>query len=67
MTAAHPVPSDVDADTVIDLVEDCREVSGVLGSFVPTTIVLPEPRSATAFDIDDALAASLEGWSSYGS
>lgn len=67
MTTYNPVPSDVEAESIIDLVEDCREVSGVLGSFVPTVIVLPEARTADPVEISAFVAAGLDGYEAYGS
>jgi len=64
--SAFRTPSDVDPASVIDLIEDCREVSGVLGSFVPTGLRLPQPRAAGAPGIDPATAAMLDGYGEYG-
>lgn len=59
-----------DDETLIDLVEDCREVSGVLAPYVPHTITLPVPRDAapveTVLPIDEAAVAGLSGWGDYG-
>lgn len=67
MTTSAPVPSDVEAESIIDLVHDCREVSGVLGSFVPTTLHLPEPRSAMPVEISVDAVNALAGYDEYGS
>ena len=64
----HPhVPSDDDATSIIDLVEDCREVSGVLAPYLPAVIRLPEARTAPAVQIPAAMAAGVAGWGDYGS
>jgi hypothetical protein len=68
MTTFHPVPADDDAETIIDLVQDCREISGVLGSFVPTVIVIPDARGAMpAVEISRETVDSLVGYGDYGS
>ena len=68
MTTHAPVPADVEPDSILSLVEDCREISGVLGSFVPTVITLPEPRQADLeVQISDLVAAGLDGYDEYGS
>ena len=67
MTSSNPVPADVEADSIIDLVQDCREISGVLGSFVPTVIRLPEPREVQPVEITALVAAGLDGYDEYGS
>ena len=64
----HPhVPADVDATSIIDLVEDCREVSGVLSPYLPlgTVLRLPEPRTVSLLEIDDAVAAASAVWGDY--
>ncbi len=71
MTTSHHVPADDEAETIIDLVMDCREISGVLGSFVPTVIRIPEARTAVTDSMPlgislDAVDA-LEGYGAYGS
>jgi hypothetical protein len=67
MSTHTPVPSEVEAESMIDLVHDCREISGVLGSFVPTVVRIPEARGAMPIDITDEAVAGLSGWSDYGS
>ncbi len=67
MTTHPRVPADVDADSIIDLVEDCREVSGVLSPYLPLEIRLPEARPALAIEIADPVAAGMDGWGDYGS
>ena len=67
MTSSAPVPSDVEAESIIDLVRDCREVSGVLGSSVPATIRLPEPRTGTSVEISLDAVNALAGYDEYGS
>jgi hypothetical protein len=67
MTSTHHVPADDEAETIIDLVHDCREISGVLGSFVPTVIRIPEARPAAPVEISLDAVQALEGYSTYGS
>jgi hypothetical protein len=69
MTTSAPVPADDDF-SVIDLVEDCREVSGVLAPYVPTAIRLPAARPVPAVEIDLTGADAVAGvgsWNDYGS
>ena len=65
--SVHPhVPADDEATSMIDLVEDCREVSGVLAPYLPLHVRLPEARSALPVEIDAAVAAGVgEGWGDY--
>ncbi len=67
MTASHHVPADEEAETIIDLVHDCREISGVLGSFVPTVIRIPEARDAAPLEISLEAVEALVGYEEYGS
>ena len=67
MTTHTLVPSDIEAESLIDLVHDCREISGVLGSFVPTTVRLPDTRGALPVQISPETALSLSGYGEYGS
>jgi hypothetical protein len=68
MTTSHPVPADDDAETIIDLVHDCREISGVLGSFVPAVVRIPAARAgSTSVEISSLVAAGLDGYDEYGS
>ncbi len=66
--SVHPhVPADDEATSIIDLVDDCREVSGVLAPYVPGVIRLPEPRQVSLVEIDATVAAGAAEWSDYGS
>ncbi|HWG92731.1 MAG TPA: hypothetical protein VNU66_00705 [Mycobacteriales bacterium] len=68
MTTSAPVPADDDF-SVIDLVEDCREVSGVLAPYVPGEIRLPLARPVPAVEIDLSDAEAVAGvgsWNDYG-
>lgn len=67
MTTLHHVPADDEAETMIDLVHDCREISGVLGSFVPTVIRIPDARGAMPVEISLDAVAALVGYDEYGS
>ncbi len=67
MSTHTHVPSDVEAESMIDLVHDCREISGVLGSFVPTVIRIPEARTSPPLEISLDAVQALEGYSTYGS
>ncbi|MBC7374536.1 MAG: hypothetical protein H7323_11155 [Frankiales bacterium] len=60
------VPADDEADSLIDLVQDCREISGVLGSFIPAART-PDTRGAGPVDISALTALSLAGYEDYGS
>ena len=65
--SVHPhVPADDDPTSFIDLVDDCREVSGVLAPYVPAEIRLPSPRSVSLVEIDATVAAGAAEWSDYG-
>ena len=59
------MPADVDPDSIIDLVQDCREISGVLGSFVPAARDA-DTRGAAPVDISQTTAESLDGYEEYG-
>jgi hypothetical protein len=67
MSTSHHVPADDEAETIIDLVHDCREISGVLGSFVPTVLRIPEARSAAPLEISLDAMNALAGYEEYGS
>ena len=67
MTTHPAVPSDVEPESIIDLVHDCREISGVLGSFVPAVIRLPEARGAMPVEISLDAVNALAGYDEYGS
>ena len=56
MTLRTPVPSDVDASCVADLVADCREVIGVLGTAAATRALGAGQR---VIDLTSPLAAVL--------
>ena len=66
MTTHTHVPADDEADSLIDLVQDCREISGVLGSFIPAART-PDTRGAGPVDISALTALSLSGYEDYGS
>ena len=67
MTLHIAVPSDIEPDSIIDLVEDCREVSGVLAPFVIDLTNIPTPRGTMPVDISAGTAATLDGYGEYGS
>ena len=67
MTTSHHVPADDEAETIIDLVHDCREISGVLGSFVPTVIRIPDARGSMPVEISRDAVDALAGYGDYGS
>jgi hypothetical protein len=67
MATHSTVPSDIDPESMIDLVEDCREVSGVLAPFVIDLTYVPGPRTAPPLDISAGTAATLDGYGEYGS
>jgi hypothetical protein len=63
----HTVPADVEPDSIIDLVDDCREVSGMLAPFVIDLTNIPAPRGVLPFAIPAQTAAALAGYEEYGS
>ena len=63
----HTVPADVEPDSIIDLVDDCREVSGMLAPFVIDLTNIPMPRAYTPFVIPAQTADALAGFEDYGS
>lgn len=65
MGLATHVPADLEPDTVIDLLDDCREVTGVLGLPADLQVVLPAPRAPWRIGAD--VAAALDGYGDYGS
>lgn len=66
--STHPhVPADDDATSMGDLLEDCREVSGVLAPYLPHGVRIPDTRGAMPVDIGSGTAAGLDGWGDYGS
>jgi hypothetical protein len=66
MSMVNHVPADDDPVSIIDLVEDCREVSGVLAPYVPGDIRLPAPRTISLVEIDATVAAGAAEWGDYG-
>lgn len=66
MTVHPHVPADDDAVSIIDLVDDCREVSGVLAPYV-VDVRLPATRGTLPMEIDAAMVAGVADWSDYGS
>lgn len=64
MSLVHPTPADDDADTMVDLVQDCREVSGLLGSFIPAMRLPAGPAPLVDLTLAEGM---LEGYGSYGS
>lgn len=57
---------------MIDLVEDCREVSGVLSPYLPLAMLenvrrLPDARPALDVELGAPVAAGMDGWGEYGS
>ena len=67
MSTHTSVPSDVEAESIIDLVHDCREISGVLGSFVAAGIRIPDARGAMPVEISLDAVQALDGYDDYGS
>lgn len=66
MTTTNPVPADDEPGSILDLVEDCREVSGVLAPW-PGVVRLPGPGIRTGLTIPVGAAGGLEGYGDYGS
>ncbi len=67
MTRPRAVPADVDADSISVLVEDCREISIVLGAVAPCPTRPVTAPGSGIIDISAAVAARLEGYGAYGS
>lgn len=67
MSTHPPVPADDEPASIIDLVDDCREVSGVLAPYVPGVLRLPAPRTVALVEIDATVAAGAAEWGDYGS
>jgi len=63
----HTVPADVEPDSMIDLVDDCREVSGMLAPFVIDLTNIPAPREGLPFLIPSHAADAMAGFEEYGS
>ncbi len=63
----HTVPADVEPDSIIDLVDDCREVSGMLAPFVIDLTNIPTQGRVMPFAIPAQTAAALDGFEDYGS
>ncbi len=63
----HTVPADVEPDSIIDLVDDCREVSGMLAPFVIDLTNIPTQGRVMPFAIPARTAAALDGFEDYGS
>jgi hypothetical protein len=63
----HTVPADVEPDSIIDLVDDCREVSGMLAPFVIDLTDIPVQAGVKPFAIPAQTADRLEGFEDYGS
>ena len=66
MTTHTHVPADVEPDSFSDLLEDCREVSGVLAPWVSGAVRLPSPRGAMPVEIPKDAVIDLDGYSDYG-
>jgi hypothetical protein len=67
MTTHTAVPSDIEPDSLTDLVDDCREVSGVLAPFVIDLADIPTPRGFQRVDIPRGTVDALDGYGEYGS
>jgi hypothetical protein len=65
MTTHSPVPADVEPASLADLVDDCREVSGVLAPWFAGAVRMPAPRPAAPAGLP-AAAGILDGYSDYG-
>ena len=64
MTTHSPVPADVEPSSLADLVDDCREVSGVLAPWFAGAVRVPAPRP---MPVPLPVAAGiLDGYSDYG-
>ena len=71
MTTHSPVPADVEPTSLADLVDDCREVSGVLAPWFAGAVRVPAPRSLVGggpmpVQIPAAAGIDLDGYGDYG-
>ena len=62
MTTHSPVPADVEPTSLADLVDDCREVSGVLAPWFAGAVRVPAPRPMPV----EIPASLVDGYSDYG-
>lgn len=60
------LPAHVDPESLLDLVSDCREVTGVLAAYLSPVTPLPAPRPVPAAEIAPGAAAWLAGYAEYG-
>lgn len=76
MTTHTPVPADIDPASLADLVEDCREVSGVLAPLVTSgwfagAVRVPAPTTPAEgplpVHVPTAAGIDLDGYGYYGS
>ena len=67
MSTHSTVPADVEPDSMIDLLDDCREVSGMLAPFVIDLRDIPMQGRALPFAIPAQTADALAGYEEYGS
>lgn len=65
MSLVTHVPADVEPTALVDLLDDCREVSGVLA--LPAYVPAARAQVAAQPVIDLDTVAVLEGWGAYGS
>ena len=65
MTTHTAVPADVEPASLADLVDDCREVSGVLAPWFAGAVRVPAPR-ALPVEIPSEVATGLVGYGDYG-
>ena len=67
MTTHIAVPADIEPESMVDLVEDCREVSGMLAPFVIDLRDIPLQGRTVPFTIPAQTADALAGYEEYGS
>ena len=65
MTTHSHVPADVEPASLADLVDDCREVSGVLAPWFAGAVRVPAPRPVVV-DVPVAAGIDLDGYGDYG-
>ena len=66
MTTHSPVPADVEPDSMSDLYDDCREVSGVLAPWYSGAIRMPAQREPAPVSIPLGAADAFD-YGDYGS
>ncbi len=68
MTTHSPVPAEVEPDSLLTLVQDCRDISGGLAASVPTPVrPADEAGGVPPVEIGSDAVFRLVGYEEYGS